>query len=111
MIERGAIGNPWIFGRQDRDGLMFGEVAKAIRLHLHEMLAYHGNPQGMILFRKHLKRYLDGLPPAEAICDEMVIAKSSAEFESLLGQLEAEFGIYPIQSLFGAEPEGVINRV
>jgi nifR3 family TIM-barrel protein len=99
MIGRGAIGNPWIFGRQDRDELTFAEVAKAIRLHLHEMLAYHGNPHGLIRFRKHLKRYLDGLPPTEPICCEMVVAKTAAEFETLLARLEAEFGTFPVHVL------------
>jgi nifR3 family TIM-barrel protein len=99
MIGRGAIGNPWIFGRQDRDELTFAEVAKAIRIHLHEMLAYHGNPQGMIQFRKHLKSYLKYLPATDEICSKMVVAKDTAEFEGLLAQLEVEFGRYLINDL------------
>jgi nifR3 family TIM-barrel protein len=99
MIGRGAIGNPWIFGRQDRSDLTFGQVTAAIRLHLQEMLAYHGNPQGMILFRKHLKSYLEGLLPVEEVCKTMVVAKTSAEFESLLAGVEEQFGEYPIPVL------------
>jgi nifR3 family TIM-barrel protein len=98
MIGRAAIGNPWIFGRQDREELTFSEVAKAIRTHLHEMVAYHGR-RGLILFRKHLKSYLKDLPPTEDICSEMVVAKDTAEFEQLLACLESEFGSYPIHKL------------
>jgi tRNA-dihydrouridine synthase len=68
-------------------------VAKAIRIHLHEMLDYHG-PRGLILFRKHLKSYLKDLPATDDICSEMVVAKDTAEFESLLASLEADFGNY-----------------
>jgi nifR3 family TIM-barrel protein len=107
MIGRGAIGNPWIFGRQDRDELTFSEVAKAIRTHLHEMLDYHGR-RGLILFRKHLKSYLKDLPVTDDICSEIVVAKNTAEFEGLLAQLEAEFGRYLINDLAEIKP-GFVN--
>jgi nifR3 family TIM-barrel protein len=99
MIGRGAIGNPWIFARQDRDQLPFNEVTRAIRIHLNAMLAYHGNPRGMILFRKHLTRYLKDMPPTDPYCGKMVIAKTVDDFEELLAQLEAEFGTYPVHAL------------
>ena len=98
MIGRGAIGNPWIFARQERSQLLFSEVCRAISLHLHEMLNYHG-PRGLILFRKHLKRYFKDLPPTDEICSEMVVAKNTAEFETLLAELESEFGNYLVNRL------------
>ncbi len=98
MIGRGAIGNPWIFARQERDQLPFHEITHAIRLHLHEMLDYHGR-RGLILFRKHLKRYLKDLPPTDAICSEMVVAESTAEFEALLADVEIQFGSYSVINL------------
>lgn len=107
MIGRGAIGNPWIFSRQERDNLSFSEVARAIRIHLHEMLTYHGNPYGMILFRKHLKRYLRDMPPTDAHCGKLVIANTFAEFEELLVQLEAEFGTYPVHVLAQMQPVAI----
>jgi nifR3 family TIM-barrel protein len=110
MIGRAAIGNPWIFARQERSQLPFHEITRAIRLHLHEMLAYHGDPHGMILFRKHLKRYLKNLPPTDPICSQMVVAKTTAEFEQLLARVEAEFGKYPIHTLAKMET-GEINTV
>jgi tRNA-dihydrouridine synthase len=99
MIGRGAIGNPWIFGRQDRDELLFCEITNAIRIHLNEMLAYHGDPHGMILFRKHLKRYLKDLPSTDPVCRKMVIAETIPEFENLLTALEVEFSGYSVHSL------------
>jgi tRNA-dihydrouridine synthase B len=98
MIGRGAIGNPWIFARQERSQLLFSEICRAIRLHLQEMIDYHGK-RGLILFRKHLKRYFKNLPPTDDICSEMVVAKTTAEFETLLAQLEVAFGDYPIHVL------------
>ena len=99
MIGRGAIGNPWIFARRERDQLSFSEITRAICIHLHEMLAYHGNPRGLFLFRKHLKRYLKDLPPTDPYCSQMVVAKSVDDFEELLTHLEAEFGTYPVHVL------------
>ncbi|MFZ0545509.1 MAG: tRNA dihydrouridine synthase DusB [Candidatus Promineifilaceae bacterium] len=102
MIGRSAIGNPWIFARQDRDQLPFHEITRAIRLHLNAMLAYHG-PRGLILFRKHLKHYLKDLPPTDDICSKMIVARTTAEFESLLATLEVEFGTYLIRDLTQSE--------
>lgn len=99
MIGRGAIGNPWIFARQERDKLPFSEVTRAIRIHFQAMLAYHGNPLGIPLFRKHLKRYLEGLPPTQSFYDQMVTTKTAAAFEALLDCLETELGRYPVHVL------------
>jgi len=107
MIGRGAIGNPWIFARQERNELPFSEVIKAIRIHFREMLAYHGNPFGMTLFRKHLKQYLNGLPPTEPLYNEMIVAKTAAAFETLLACLETEFGEYPVHALAQMEPAAI----
>lgn len=107
MIGRGAIGNPWIFSRQERDQLPFSEVIRAIRLHLHEMLAYHGHPRGMILFRKHLKRYLKNLSPTDPFCNHMVVAETVDEFEGLIASLEAEFGSLFVYELAQVERDAV----
>lgn len=58
MVGRAAVGNPWIFAREDKAALTFADVATAVRLHLREMLAYYGDPHGLVMFRKHLKQYL-----------------------------------------------------
>jgi len=87
MVGRGAIGNPWIFGRQDRSDLQFSDIAAAMRIHLGEMLAYYGDPHGLVLFRKHVKRYFLGIA-AKKIISAMVQTKDSAEFLRLLAAAE-----------------------
>jgi tRNA-dihydrouridine synthase B len=58
MIGRSAIGNPWIFQRRERDEVTVEEVLEVISMHLDAMLNLYGPDLGLILFRKHLKRYL-----------------------------------------------------
>lgn len=59
MIGRAAVGNPWIFARQEKATLSLPQVVVAILRHLEEMVAYHGPVVGVLRFRKHLKRYLE----------------------------------------------------
>lgn len=61
MIGRAAVGNPWIFRRKPREEILFADITAAIRLHLQEMLAYYGDPAGLKLFHRHLKKYLSGM--------------------------------------------------
>ena len=61
MVGRAAVGNPWIFAHQERDELYFADITAVIRRHLEEMLTYYGNPDGLIRFRPHLRRYFSGL--------------------------------------------------
>ncbi len=87
MIGRGAVGNPWIFARTDRDELDFDMIAGTIRFHLKEMLAYYGDPQGLILFRKHLRRYLSGSVPKPQQ-RQMLEAETVDELERLLQSVD-----------------------
>ncbi|MFQ5398637.1 MAG: tRNA dihydrouridine synthase [Anaerolineae bacterium] len=89
MIGRAAVGNPWIFARKERSTLMFSEIADAIRLHLREMLAYYGEPHGLVLFRKHLKRYLKDAPFAHPFLERMLVTGDVGEFHECLAQAEA----------------------
>ncbi len=58
MIGRGAIGNPWIFSGRHQSSLSIEELFTGIQQHTVEMIDYYGEHHGLILFRKHLKRYL-----------------------------------------------------
>jgi tRNA-dihydrouridine synthase B len=91
MIGRGAIGNPWLFARLDKQRLPFSEVAGVIRQHLELMVAYHGQ-RGLILFRKHVKRYLANLATLEPFYQDMVRASSQSEFLALLAAANDRFG-------------------
>ncbi|MFN7036078.1 MAG: tRNA dihydrouridine synthase [Bellilinea sp.] len=58
MIGRAALFNPWIFSYRDRWEVSQTEVKSWIDAHLNEMIAFHGIEEGLILFRKYLKRLL-----------------------------------------------------
>jgi tRNA-dihydrouridine synthase B len=58
MIGRGAIGNPWIFSRRERSAVPILEVKDVLFEHYGKMISYHGDQQGILRFRKHLKAYL-----------------------------------------------------
>lgn len=88
MIGRAAIGNPWIFARQNRVDLPFAEVLRAIRLHVREMVDYYGEFGGLMQFRKHLKRYVDDVPLAEDHLPQLLTSDSLADFEEGLSGLE-----------------------
>ncbi len=60
LIGRAAIGNPWIFSGIDKSTLDFSEIKKVIILHLNLMLDFYGEDRGLILFRKHVSKYLRG---------------------------------------------------
>jgi nifR3 family TIM-barrel protein len=61
MIGRAAMGNPWIFQRRDWDQISFAEKTAMLRRHLAAMVDFYGEGIGVILFRKHIVRYLRGL--------------------------------------------------
>jgi nifR3 family TIM-barrel protein len=64
LIGRGAIGNPWIFARLDRQNVQPEQVRATLHTHLDRMLTFHGQ-RGLVLFRKHAERYLRpyAIPP------------------------------------------------
>jgi nifR3 family TIM-barrel protein len=88
MVGRAAVGNPWVFARQERAQLTFHEVAATIRLHLREMVEYYGDPDGLILFRKHLRRYFSGYS-VKPLLQKMLVAPDLVVFERLLQETEA----------------------
>jgi tRNA-dihydrouridine synthase len=86
MIGRAAIGNPWIFARQQREDLVIEDVVTAVRLHAREMVNYYGQAPGLRQFRKHLKRYFEDIPGLDL--DRLLSTESIAEFEEILGEVE-----------------------
>lgn len=91
MIGRAAIGNPWIFARQEKSNLTFAAIAKAMRIHLREMLAYYGDPHGLVLFRKHLKRYIEAFPTADTFLPLLLQAEQVTAFDMVLQEMEISF--------------------
>jgi nifR3 family TIM-barrel protein len=62
MIGRGAIGNPWIFARLDRDQVTLEQVQDTMSDHLERMRSFYGPERGLILFRKHVNHYISPYP-------------------------------------------------
>jgi nifR3 family TIM-barrel protein len=58
MIGRGAIFNPWIFSRLDREQVTAGQVREALQKHLARNIQFYGEQDGQRLFRKHAIQYL-----------------------------------------------------
>lgn len=60
MIGRAALGNPWILSKLNKSELPADEIYRVMAEHLALMVSFYGNPLGVILFRKHLARYMSG---------------------------------------------------
>ena len=58
MIGRGALANPWIFQRKDKQMIPVDEKFSLFMDHFNSILSFYGKTTGIILFRKHLKSYI-----------------------------------------------------
>lgn len=67
MIGRAAMGNPWIFQRRELNQVSLTERTAMIRRHLAAMVEYYGEKTGVMLFRKHMVRYLRGGPDVSPV--------------------------------------------
>jgi len=85
LIGRAAIGNPWIFARRSISDVGWDERLAMIRRHLLAMVAYYDEHVGLILFRKHVVKYVQGVAGAAALRPRLV---SSETPEALLDALE-----------------------
>lgn len=91
MVGRGAIGNPWIFARINKQQVTFGDVVTAVRLHSAEMVIYHGEKHGLMQFRKHLKRYFHGIESVQDDIQRILQATKKTEFDSILDDISQTF--------------------
>lgn len=87
MIGRGAIGNPWIFSRLDRDQVPLEQVRLTMLRHLERMLAFYEGDYGLVLFRKHASRYLSPFPLNRLQRKALFEAIRPQEFSDLLDSL------------------------
>lgn len=75
MIGRAQMGNPWVFGQiahylatgQPAPPPSWEERIDTARDHLSYMVAFYGDDRGTREFRKHLVKYLHGIPHAAAV--------------------------------------------
>jgi nifR3 family TIM-barrel protein len=84
MIGRAAMGNPWIFQRRSRSCVPVGEVFHVITRHLKEMCSFYGEERGVLLFRKHLVRYLAPYPAPDDLRQNLL---TTPEVSLLLNKL------------------------
>jgi len=87
MIGRGAIGNPWLFARKDREQVTIAEKVALMRRHFQLNLEFYGESLGLILFRKHAARYIAGLPGEAELRVPLLTSTSVAEFTRLTDAL------------------------
>jgi tRNA-dihydrouridine synthase B len=83
LIGRGAIGNPWIFARLDRENVPPKQVRATLLTHLERMLTFHGQ-RGLVLFRKHAERYLRPYQPSSELRQRLLTTQSPDEFRQLV---------------------------
>jgi tRNA-dihydrouridine synthase len=89
MIGRAAVGNPWIFARQDREQVAPTEKIALLRRHLARHLEFYGERNGLILFRKHAYRYVQGGHGAAALRHALMLCDTRREFERLVDEYAA----------------------
>jgi tRNA-dihydrouridine synthase len=87
MIGRGAVGNPWIFSRLDREQVPPQQVRVAMLRHLERMLSFYEGDFGLVLFRKHASRYLSPFPLSPEHRARLFRAEQPGEFLDLLDSL------------------------
>ncbi len=90
MIARAAIGNPWIFQRKDIQEITLAEKAALINRHLDLMLDFYGEERGLILFRKHIVKYIRGMAHSAKVRAKLVTCTRPEEFIALMKAYEAE---------------------
>ena len=84
MIGRGAIGNPWIFSRLDREQIAPDQVRETMLRHLERMLTFYDGDYGLVLFRKHLSRYLSPVSLTRDQRERLFTCERPDEFPALL---------------------------
>jgi len=87
MIGRAAIGNPWIFARQNKSTQLHSEQARVINYHLNGMRMLYGELDGVRLFRKHLARYLHDMDLDKEIRRSIMTCTQASELTLMLTKI------------------------
>ncbi len=90
MIGRAAIGNPWIFQRKDIHQVTLAEKTRLIYRHLELMLDFYGRERGLVLFRKHVVKYVRGLAHIAAVKQELMTCSRPEQFVALVRAYESQ---------------------
>ncbi|TGN20327.1 tRNA dihydrouridine synthase [Leptospira idonii] len=92
LIGRKAIGNPWIFSEREKQDLPFSEIRKVVIEHLLGILDFYPSEDdyGLILFRKHFSKYMDGISFPSELKSELLQTKSLTTFLKLFSDYEPD---------------------
>jgi|TARA_B110000263_G_C15293160_1_gene504312 nifR3 family TIM-barrel protein len=91
MIGRAVIGNPWILQRRDRQEITLPDRMELVRRHLALNLKFYGVEKGLVLFRKHVARYIEDTPArVRKIRVPLLTCERVSDFENLLCSLGSE---------------------
>jgi nifR3 family TIM-barrel protein len=91
MIGRGAIQNPWIFSRLDREDVTPRQVKETMLVHLERNLEFYGPERGLRLFRKYAAQYLTPYRLPKEIRKELLTLEQPKEFLALLDEIYKPF--------------------
>jgi nifR3 family TIM-barrel protein len=86
MIGRGAIGNPWIFSRKDRDEVSRADKITLMKRHLTLNRDFYGDAVGVVLFRKHAARYISDSDAERDLRLAMLTCETPDQLETLIEQ-------------------------
>jgi nifR3 family TIM-barrel protein len=84
LIGRGAVGNPWLFQRRDMADVSWTERVAMVRRHLAAMQDYYGDEKGLMLFRKHVAKYVQAVEGANELRPRLMEAQTAATLLALL---------------------------
>jgi tRNA-dihydrouridine synthase B len=87
MIGRGAIANPWIFARMDRDQVSPQRMRELVHKHLARSVEFYGDEDGSRLFRKYAVQYLLMHTLTREQRKEILKPQPSGEFAKMLDQI------------------------
>lgn len=90
MIARAAIGNPWIFAKKDVHEVTFEEKIAMVRRHFVANIDFYGPKFGLILFRKHVAKYIHGIAGARELRAKLLTANTVEAFEAIVAECETK---------------------
>jgi nifR3 family TIM-barrel protein len=95
MIGRAALGNPWILSRRSKEDIPGSEILQVMTQHLNLMCEFYGDHLGVILFRKHLARYLQGRLTTSRVRSWIFNIEQNEELTSAIASVLAETSPQP----------------
>jgi nifR3 family TIM-barrel protein len=97
-VGRGCLGRPWLFrdladsfaGRQQQTPPRFGEVAKIMLEHAQMLVAWFGERQAMLSFRKHSGWYTRGFRSSARLRDRLMRVHCVKDLAEVLAGIDCD---------------------